>query len=426
MRQRLMYKVNGLKRNPIAISISDNVGEIVVTWSTRDDTQSSLVKLKKWDSESDEFTEHVGESKLFIDGGHKQRSQYIHKVKLSGLESLTKYAYTCGSTLGWSAIFWFTPPSKKADWSPRLAIFGDLGNENAQSLSRLQADTQEGMYDAVIHVGDFAYDMDSQNANVGDEFMRQIESVAAYLPYMVCPGNHEEKYNFSNYKTRFNMPGDSDSMWYSFNLGPVHFISYSTEVYYFLNYGIKSLVKQFEWLENDLKEATKPENRAVRPWIITYGHRPMYCSDNKEYDCNENLETYIRKGLPWLQWFGLEDLFYNYGVDVEIMAHEHFYTRLWPIYDFKVYNGTKEAPYTNPKAPVQIITGSAGCREKREPFSHDLPEWNAFHSNDYGYTRMKAYNGTHLYFEQVSDDKNGEIIDSIWIIKEKHDKYTKN
>jgi len=68
-----------------------------------------------------------------------------------------------------------------------------MGNENAQSMGRLQQDTERGMYDAIIHVGDFAYDMDTSNAAVGDAFMRQIESVAAYVPYMVCPGNHEEK-----------------------------------------------------------------------------------------------------------------------------------------------------------------------------------------------------------------------------------------
>lgn len=57
------------------------------------------------------------------------------------------------------------------------------------------------------------------------------------------------------------MPGGSESLMYSFNLGPVHFIGFSTELYYFLNYGIKPLVKQFEWLEKDLTEANKPENR---------------------------------------------------------------------------------------------------------------------------------------------------------------------
>lgn len=75
-----------------------------------------------------------------------------------------------------------------------------MGNENAQSLGRLQEETQRGLYDAVIHVGDFAYDMHSSDAKVGDQFMQQIEGIAAYLPYMTVPGNHEEKYNFSNYR----------------------------------------------------------------------------------------------------------------------------------------------------------------------------------------------------------------------------------
>lgn len=74
-----------------------------------------------------------------------------------------------------------------------MAIYGDLGNENGQSLGRLQQETQNNMYDAILHVGDFAYDMDSEDAAVGDQFMRQIEPIAAYVPYMVCAGNHEEK-----------------------------------------------------------------------------------------------------------------------------------------------------------------------------------------------------------------------------------------
>lgn len=80
-----------------------------------------------------------------------------------------------------------------SDWSPSIALFGDMGNENAQSLARLQQETQNGMYDTIIHVGDFAYDMNTDNARVGDEFMRQVETIAAYVPYMVVPGNHEEK-----------------------------------------------------------------------------------------------------------------------------------------------------------------------------------------------------------------------------------------
>lgn len=42
-----------------------------------------------------------------------------------------------------------------------MAIYGDMGNENAQSLARLQEETQRGLYDVILHVGDFAYDMDT-------------------------------------------------------------------------------------------------------------------------------------------------------------------------------------------------------------------------------------------------------------------------
>lgn len=104
-----------------------------------------------------------------------------------------RYHYHCGSMMGWSAEYWFVVPRTDADFAPHLAIFGDMGNENAQSLTRLQREAQSQMYDAMLHVGDFAYDMSSENSLVGDQFMRQIETVAAYVPYMVVPGNHEER-----------------------------------------------------------------------------------------------------------------------------------------------------------------------------------------------------------------------------------------
>ena len=63
------------------------------------------------------------------------------------------------------------------------------------------------------------------------------------------------------------------SMFYSFDLGPVHFISLNTEYYYFLNYGGLPLIRQYKWLIEDLKRANLPENRAKRPWIVIFGHR---------------------------------------------------------------------------------------------------------------------------------------------------------
>lgn len=402
----------------IHLSYGETSNEIVVTWSTFNDTKESIVKYGIGGT----ILIVKGYAKKFVDGGSKKHLQYIHRVTLSSLTPNSIYVYHCGSHLGWSAQYWFRSSPAVETWQPHLAIYGDMGNENAQSLARLQEETQRGLYDTILHVGDFAYDMDSENGEVGDEFMRQIESISAYVPYMTCPGNHEEQYNFSNYRERFSMPGGSESLMYSFDLGPLHIISISTEVYYFMNFGIKPIVFQYQWLEKDLIRANLPENRENHPWIIVMGHRPMYCSLTDKDDCTHH-ETITRVGIPFLHWFGLEQLLYNYGVDIEIWAHEHIYQRLWPIYDYKVYNGSYEQPYVNPGAPIHITTGSAGCKEGHDIFNSTNPEWSAFQSKDYGYTRLKAFNSSHLYFEQVSDDKDGMIIDSFWVIKESHGPY---
>ncbi|XP_052741987.1 acid phosphatase type 7-like [Bicyclus anynana] len=69
------------------------------------------------------------------------------------------------------------------------------------------------------------------------------------------------------------------------------------------------------------------------------------------------------------------------------------------------------------RAPVHIVTGSAGCAEGRDHFRHTPFHWSAFRSQDFGYTRLKVYNTTHLNIEQVSVDLEGQVIDAFWIKK---------
>ena len=38
-------------------------------------------------------------------------------------------------------------------WSPRLAIYGDMGSANAQSLPILSSEADTGHFDAILHVG---------------------------------------------------------------------------------------------------------------------------------------------------------------------------------------------------------------------------------------------------------------------------------
>ena len=108
--------------------------------------------------------------------------------------------------------------------------------------------------------------------------------------------------------------GGDNNHFYSINIGPIHLISFSTEFYYYTEYGLDQVKNQFDWLEQDLVNANKPENRLKQPWVITMGHRPMYCTNQVKDDCT-NFDDRVRKGLPFIEKFGLEDLFYNHGVD---------------------------------------------------------------------------------------------------------------
>ncbi|CAF2172897.1 unnamed protein product [Rotaria magnacalcarata] len=400
---------------------------MVVTWVTLNEINDSVVEYGQLDMFDKRATGNVS---IFQDGGTEQRREYIHRVVLYDLIPGQKYFYHCGSDdYGWSPLFWFTAMRNDSNFTVRMAIYGDMGKDNAQSMARLQEETELGHFDLILHVGDMAYDMNDDNARFGDQYMNSIESIAAYIPYMTCPGNHENAYNFSQYVAKFSMPssfntyGGDSNHFYSFNVGPVHVVSFSTEFYYYLQYGFEQIVNQYKWLEEDLKNANKPENRAKQPWIITMGHRPMYCSNNNDDECLfTDGYIFIRIGLPFIQEYGLEALFAQYGVDVEFWAHEHSYERLWPVYNETVRNGT-EGAYIDPDAPVHIVTGSAGCGERHDPFGVPRP-WTAFQNNDYGYTRMNVYNTTHLYLEQVSDDQHGKVVDSMWLIKSKHGPYS--
>ncbi|KAI6236622.1 Purple acid phosphatase [Aphelenchoides besseyi] len=398
-----------------------SLNKISVTWLTFDDTEKSFVQY----GENGKFDRQV-EAKInkFVDGGKARSIRYIHRAMIEDVEAGHRYVYRVGSEYGWSSIFSFVGLKERTNGGFVIAVYGDMGNVNARSLGKLQQMTQDGEFDMIIHNGDFGYNLDTRNGTVGDEFMRQLEPMAAYVPYVTSVGNHEEKYNFSHYVERFTMPETDHNFFYSFDLGAAHFIALSSEFYFYLNYGKDQLSTQWNWLLNDLKKANK--NREQVPFIIVYSHRSFYCTDIPANECRKKHDV-LRDGFPPNGEFGLERIFHKYGVDLYIGAHEHNYERFWPIYNFTVHNGTvnPKNPYEDPKVPIHIVTGSSGCQEKTNPFPKNPASYSAFRSSNYGFTRMQIFNGSHIHIQQIMAAKP-IIEDDFWIVKNSHQRYPYN
>lgn len=426
------------KPEQVHLSLGSSPTEIYVTWSTLNQVNYSQIEYRAYFPKSGTFgpiikTDTIERINWLSHEDNKTRQHHTYRAKLVKLDPGNWYEYWISSwkfdqensvlVKGKSFMFLAKDVQMNTKSKVKIALYGDLGLINGQSIERLSKMVSQNAFDLVIHNGDFAYDLDRYQGEHGDKFMRMIEPIAARLPYQTSVGNHEIKEKFLHYDQRFTMvdnEGVRNNFYYSFNAGPIHFIAISTEFYYFIDYlGMKPVNDQFNYLQKELEFANSPSERAKRPWVILFGHRPMYCSSNDNDDCTKETNL-LRNGLPFTKTYALEELFYKHGVDVLFWSHEHQYERFLPLYDNQILNGTDEAdePYHNPRGPVHIISGSAGCEERIDNFTGKVAPGSVIRISDYGFSLLSASRRS-LSFEQISDDQAGTVVDSFVITKSK-------
>lgn len=294
--------------------------------------------------------------------------------------------------------------------------------------------------DMIFHAGDIGYADDAflinplhmTYENVYNGYMNWFQNVSTNIPYMVTPGNHEsechspacvinhKKYglplsNFTAFNHRWHMPSvesgghQHSNMWYSFNFGPVHYVSLNTETDFdgaaesttgdshmknlpAGGFGYKG--EYMKWLENDLATADQLRedmmidgadnvSTRARPWIVAVGHRPYG-------DITEAAK-----------------LFQKYKVDVYIAGHKHSYARS---------NGGAFGNDT-----MYVVAGGAGCDEMKQgveefegmvvPELHDVVSRSSRYASG-----VMTTNSTNLKWELI-DSVTGEIIDSFELTK---------
>lgn len=229
---------------------------------------------------------------------------------LPGLEANTRYWYR--PELGVETFSFVNAPQRKG--GNVYAVFGDMGSENDVSAQQLAAEARAGAYDAILYSGDYAYDFTDEDkklgGNVGSAFMNILEPAAARAPWMGVVGNHERASNYSHWRARFGgfpalakAAGSESALWYSLNLGLVHFVFFSTEVF---SFGGGSPALQQAWLARDLAAV----DRSATPWVVAIGHKTPWMSD--------------------VDWSGLDPLFRKHGVDLFLAGHTHNYQRIAP------------------------------------------------------------------------------------------------
>jgi hypothetical protein len=407
-----------------------------VTWAvTPIDFGSELIYRETLCTSASNQWKSLKPSKTYFKHGEPfYRYQYVLTAVIDNLRPECVYEYQLGNGIFWKSTRafegrtpFYNPPFDIEDLNyPATAIvMGDMGVGEYSSYSRkiIEEETAAGNYDFIIHLGDIAYDLDTYDGTIGNEYMREIESFASVSPYMVLPGNHEVPQNFTHYSNRFYMPrnwaSQDTSLYYSFNLGRAHFVMYNSEALFYMDNEVLRIMKL--WLEEDLAKAN--ENRQEVPWLIVSAHKPLYCSLDYRYSVkeskkanNNNCDGQTRKMRK-----EFEELFFRNKVDIIIAGHVHNYERSSAIY--------KETPIPcdidvnnyqhNCHAPIHIVTGNAGNDHIYEPLTQTPQDWyRSGTGTNYGFGKLYIYNSTHIYWEQFNSEA-GVIADYLWLSKDR-------
>jgi hypothetical protein len=230
-----------------------------------------------------------------------------------------------------------------------------------------------------------------------------VEPLAQRIPWMVCAGNHEIEYNGSDtshlflaFQTRYRMPEIKQyelggiiippaispytgkpycnpsvfQMEYNYGNSFYSFESGLTHIIYLNPYTLSSPNSiQYKWLHTDLLSI----DREITPWIIVVMHCPWYSSNKNHYGDTQTVA--MRDSM--------EELFYQYKINIVFSGHVHAYERTYPVYKNK----------TDDRGPVYITIGDGGNLEGHDTNYVENPEWSAFRNGtQYGYGTLTVLN----------------------------------
>ncbi|OMJ81218.1 hypothetical protein SteCoe_18334 [Stentor coeruleus] len=405
----------------VHLSWTEKSSEMCVMWQSRMSGEAKISYRPYLCKQNFDWKTINAQTSRIDFGTEMPRYSYIHTAIMTDLQADCYYEYTVGIGYFWTESFVFSgrTPGHDINTSYKMMIFGDLGThyhgQKSLNLMKTMTETQEIL--GIMHMGDIGYNLEYDQGLIGDKFLDMIKPIATTHAYMTMPGNHEQANNFTAYKQRFLMPrneaSQNSSYFYSLNIGHVHYICLNTNPFLIIEQ--KSERKtMINWLKDDLFKANNNRNNV--PWIIILHHHTFYCTLNPNMemsrkDCEVQAEI-IRNAL--------EDIYYENKVDLVLAGHVHRYERQASIYKNQTILGDvdEQNKHVNAKAPIYIVSGSAGNRSnKNDPSSPYNYLWTRFVSDDFGFGMLTMINKTTLLWEQFSSESD-KMIDYVYIIKQ--------
>jgi len=319
-----------------------------------------------------------------------------------------------------SPVFEVTPEVARPEV---FAVFGDFGLSNDVCMTDITESAKRGDFDAVLHVGDWAYNFEDAASLTGNLFMDLYQGFAATHPVNPAAGNHEacptctasaslpqSAGNFTQYRARMHsvslFSNTGNNIFYSINQGLTHFIIFSAEAYLYAR-SPDFIANQLAFMKADLAAV----DRKATPWVVALVHKDW----TMEAEAFADFYPIIEAG----------------GVDVLFCGHVHYYSRFAPynapsgqIDSASVSGPVNNQVYTNPKYLVNIITGASGDREKDSKCPKGTPvppELTCTQNYGYGFfTAVNATTATWTFKTVEQDGPSGPYSDALTIVQNNH------
>jgi len=231
-----------------------------------------------------------------------------HDATLTGLKAESTYYYRIGSGAVVTLQSFRTFP--EASGTITFGVIGDSGvNNDAQTTMANVLAAQEPAL--VLHTGDVVYPRGA-DCFYQSRFFIPYQNMLGAVPFYPTLGKHDLlSERGAPYFQAFDLPANNpehSERFYSFDAGPIHFVSLDSELYH--GDGNVTAAQQKAWLIQDLQQTKQP-------WKVVFLHRLLYS------DGSSGGDAAIRADLA--------PIFARYGVQVVFSGGDHDYERFKPI-----------------------------------------------------------------------------------------------